>query len=119
MNNKIKTYYIPVNPNIKQGTIYTLYLTNNNNLDLTQIIEDDKTTLNNIITPFKENKIIIEEQTYNHIIQLTNKIEDTINNKTINTQKYMEEEKKYIEELTKLNIECQNLIKNSQNERKI
>ena len=43
MNNKIKIYYIPENLNIKKGQIYTLYINKNNNLDLSSILEDEKT----------------------------------------------------------------------------
>ena len=40
MNNNITTYYIPTNPNINKGTIYTLYINKNTNLDLTSIINE-------------------------------------------------------------------------------
>jgi len=57
MNNKIKIYYIPNNPNIKKGTIYTLYINNNTNLDLSSLLE---------------NKIILEEYNYKRLIEITN-----------------------------------------------
>ena len=40
MNNNITTYYIPNNPNVDKGLIYTLYLNNNKNLDLSSIINN-------------------------------------------------------------------------------
>ena len=48
MNNTIKTYYIPNHPNIKKGPIYTLYLNNNTNLDLSSILNLQTITVNNI-----------------------------------------------------------------------
>ena len=101
MNNKIKTYYIPVNPNIKQGTIYTLYLNNNNNLDLSKVLEEEKITLNNIITPFKENKIIIENNDYNKLMSINTKITE------------------HIKEINNLNCEFKVLLSSLSNERKI
>ena len=54
MNNQLITYYIPTNPNIIDGTIYTLYLNNNTNLDLSSLLENN-ITLNTIINPIEEN----------------------------------------------------------------
>ena len=115
MNNKIKTYYIPTNPKIKKGPIYTLYINNNTNLDLSSISEDNNITLNNIINPFKENKIIIEEKDYNDILKINSKIEQLI----IKISNNIKEETENINELNKLNIEYQNILKNFLNERKI
>lgn len=100
MNNKIKIYYIPENLNIKKGQIYTLYINKNNNLDLSSIIEDEK-TFNNIIVPFKENKIIIEEKEYNKLININNKIIT------------------HIKEISNLNNEYKDLLTLLSNERKI
>ena len=105
MNNQVKTYYIPFNPNIKKGPIYTLYLNNNKNLDLTSILAEDALTLNNIITPFKENKIIIEEEIFNKLIQITKQINDQITNS--------------LNYLNKLNTELQTNLSSLSNERKI
>ena len=38
MTSELMTYYIPNNPNIPKGHIYTLYLNHNTNLDLSSII---------------------------------------------------------------------------------
>lgn len=100
MNNKIKIYYIPENLNIKKGPIYTLYINKNNNLDLSSIIEEEK-TFNNIIVPFKENKIVIEEIDYNKLVNINNKITN------------------YIKEINKLNTEYQILLTSLYDERKI
>lgn len=107
MNNKIEIYYIPKNPNIKKGPIYTLYLNKNTNLDLSSILENNK-TFNNIINPFKENKIIIEEKEYQKILEINNKL-----------KKLTSEIANNINDLNKLNIEYQTLLKLITNERKI
>ena len=99
MNNTIKTYYIPNHPNIKKGPIYTLYLNNNTNLDLSSLLENN-ITLNTIINPIEENKLI-KEQEYKKLTEITFSI-------TI-----------LITDLNKLNIESQNILKNLSNERKI
>ena len=44
MNNNITTYYIPNNPNVDKGLIYTLYLNNNKNLDAYIIKEKELIT---------------------------------------------------------------------------
>lgn len=100
MNNKIKIYYIPENLNIKKGQIYTLYINKNNNLDLSSILEEEK-TFNNIIVPFKENKTIIEENDYNKLISINTKIAN------------------YIKEINNLNDEYKRLLTTLSNERKI
>ena len=100
MNNKIKIYYIPENLNIKKGQIYTLYINKNNNLDLSSILEEEK-TFNNIIVPFKENKIIIEEKEYSKLIEINNKITNQIT------------------EINNLNNDYKDLLTSLSNERKI
>lgn len=119
MNDKIKIYYIPSNPNIKKGPIYTLYITNNTNLDLSNLLEENNITLNNIVNPFKENKIIIEEQTFNELLQINKQIQELLTKKTNDIKKYVEEENKNITELTNLNNKYQNLLKTFLSERKI
>lgn len=119
MNNQLITYYIPTNPNITKGTIYTLYINNNNNLDLTSILQDQNLTLNNIVTPFKENKIIIEESDYNVLLQMITQMQELLTRISNNINLYREEENKNLTELNKLNTECQNIIKKFVTERKI
>lgn len=100
MNNKIKIYYIPTNPNIKKGSLYTLYINKNNNLDLSSILEEEN-KLNNIIVPFKENKIIIENNDYNKLMSINTKITE------------------HIKEINNLNCEFKVLLSSLSNERKI
>lgn len=113
--NCIRTYYIPVNNNISKGPIYTLYINNNKNLDLTSILEENSLTLNNMINPFKENKIILEQNDYDELVKLNNNINSVINN----LRKNQEEINKNINELITINIKYIELFNNIGNERKI
>lgn len=113
--NSIRTYYIPVNNNISKGPIYTLYINNNKNLDLTSILEENSLTLNNMINPFKENKIILEKSDYDELVKLNNNINSVINN----LRKNQEEINKNINELITINIKYIELFNNIGNERKI
>jgi len=101
MNNQIKTYYIPNNPNIKSGTIYTLYINNNTNLDLTSILNEIKTPTN----------ITLEVNEYNKLLNLNKQIEQIINNNNNKVDNFIKEEKQIINELSKLNIEYNNTLK--------
>ena len=119
MTNQLTTYYIPQNPNIQTGTIYTLYLNNNTNLDLTSILQKQELYSNEIATPFKENKIIIEQIYYNELIQMLNQTSILLTNITNNIKSYREEENKNLTELINLNQKCQETVKNFLLERKI
>ena len=99
MNQEIKTYYIPKNPNIIKGHIYTLYINNNTNLDLSSIINT------------KISSISISEKDYTKLLELNNISYQLTNKRTINIQNFLNEETKIITELTKLNTEKQELIK--------
>lgn len=114
MNNVI-TYYIPVNSKIDKGAIYTLYLNNNKNLDLSSILEEKKLTLNNVIIPFKENKIILEKSDYDEFIFLNNNINIILNN----LRKNIDEFNKNINELANINIKYVKLFENFGNEMKL
>ena len=102
MNNELKTYYIPINPNIKTGSIYTLYINNNTNLDLTSIFS----TKNSI------SNITLEMNEYNKLINLNQQITKIINNNSNKIENFIQDEKQIINELANLNIEYNNTIKN-------
>ena len=86
MNNNITTYYIPNNPNITKGIIYTLYLNNNKNLDLSSIINKENITVNTILN-----------QTDNNV---SNKIPELLKELSQNLDTYIIKEKELITELT-------------------
>lgn len=102
MNDEIKTYYIPTNPNIKNGQIYTLYINNNNNLDLTSIVSEEKKLTN---------KMVIDIQKYNNLLKVNKQIQDTINKSNISIENFLKEHKQNTNELVKLNIEYNNMLK--------
>ena len=110
MNNKITTYYIPKNPNIIKGHIYTLYINNNNNLDLSSI-----KNLKNISISTKDktepSSIMISEKDYTRLLELNNIAYQLTNKRTTSIQNFINEETNTISELTKINTERQELIK--------
>ena len=69
MTQKVTSYYIPQNLNIKKGKIYNLYLNKVTNLDLSSIISKEK-----------EEPLTISADTYNNLLLLL----DNLNN--ISTQ---------------------------------
>ena len=89
MNNNITTYYIPKNPNVDKGLIYTLYLNNNKNLDLSSIINKENITVNTILNQKTKENI----NTYNKIPELLKKLSQ-------NLDAYIIKEKELITELT-------------------
>lgn len=89
MNNNITTYYIPNNPNVDKGLIYTLYLNNNKNLDLSSIINKENTTVNTILNQKTKENI----NTYNKIPELLKELSQ-------NLDTYIIKEKELITELT-------------------
>lgn len=116
MNNQITTYYIPNNPNIPKGHIYTLYLNNNKNLDLSSILNTQKITLSNIIsTPTgpksEQSQIIISKEDYTRLLELNNLAHQLTIKRTNDIQAFIQEETKTTTELTKINTERQELIK--------
>ena len=110
MNSQITTYYIPTNPKIIKGHIYTLYINNNNNLDLSSI-----QNLRNINIPAPDKQetssIIISEKDYTRLLELNNIAYQLTNKRTSDIQKFITEETNTISELTKINTERQELIK--------
>ncbi len=105
MNQEIKTYYIPKNPNILKGHIYTLYINNNTNLDLYSIINTKNISIQN------SKSITITEKDYTRLLELNNLANQLINKRTVDIQKFINEETKNMTELTKINTERQELIK--------
>lgn len=109
MNNQITTYYIPSNPNIKSGPIYTLYINNNTNLDLTSILAS-KSNPKNLEQPLP--KITLEPNEYNKLLNVSKQIQELINKKNTNVENFLKEEKQTINELSKLSIDYHNTLKN-------
>ena len=105
MNQEIKTYYIPKNPNILKGHIYTLYINNNTNLDLYSIINTKNINIQN------SKSITITEKDYTRLLELNNLANQLTNKRTADIQKFINEETKSMTELTKINTERQELIK--------
>ena len=109
MDNQIKTYYIPTNPNIKAGSIYTLYINNNTNLDISSIINEDSTSKSNTTSTIK---ITLEINEYNKLLEVSKEIQNIINKKTNKVENFLTEERQVIKELSKLSIEYNNTLKN-------
>ena len=104
MNPQIKLYYVPKNPNIIKGTIYTLYINNNTNLNLSTIINNE--SINKV-----SNSIILSKEDYTKLIEL-NKIANQLTAKrTSDIKSFMDEETKAMTELYKINTERESLIK--------
>ena len=114
MNNSVKTYYIPRNPNIIKGHIYTLYINNNTNLDLSSIINVRNINLQGqglqTTTP-TEKAITISEKDYTRLLELNNLAYQLTNKRTTDIQNFLNDETKTITELTKINTERQELVK--------
>lgn len=115
MTNQVMTYYIPDNPNIPKGHIYTLYLNNNTNLELSSILNTQTITLNSIVDPIKKTKetsqIIITTEDYTRLLELNNIAYQLSSKRTADIQNFIQEETKTTTELSKINAERQQLIK--------
>ena len=115
MNNQIITYYIPNNPNNLQGRIYTLYINNNTNLDLTSILDNKTITLgptestNGQLT--QQNLITISKEDYTRLLELNNIAYQLTTRRTKDIQTFIQAETKTSSELAKINTERQELIK--------
>lgn len=116
MSNQIMTYYIPNNPNIPKGHIYTLYLNNNKNMDLSSILNTQTITLNNIISTPKgkineQSQITISKEDYTRLLEL-NSLSHQLATKRDNVIKaFIKEETMATTELAKVNTERHELIK--------
>lgn len=118
MTNELITYYIPTNPNITKGPIYTLYLNKNTNLDLSSILNLQTITINNIIDtntgPIQEtNLITISKEDYTKLLELNNQAYQLTTKRSADIQAFIQAETKTMEELTRINGERQELIKNA------
>lgn len=116
MTNQIMTYYIPNNPNIPKGHIYTFYLNHNTNLDLSAILNTQTITLNNVVQSAKgvvteTSQITISKEDYTRLLELNNIAHQLITKRTNDIQTFIEAETKTTTELTKINTERQELIK--------
>ena len=105
MNNQTTTYYIPTNPSIKSGPIYTLYINNNKNLDLTSILVSSKPT------PIQVSTISINTKDYNQLLKINKDYQNIIKNLTNKIELFITEQKKYITDLTKLEKEYNTVSK--------
>ena len=116
MGNQIMTYYIPNNPNIIKGHIYTLYLNNNTNLELSSILNTQVITLNNIKESSngvvsESNQITISKEDYTRLLELNNIAYQLTTKRTNDIKTFIDAETKTTTELTKINTERQELIK--------
>lgn len=116
MNTQVMTYYIPNNPNIPKGHIYTLYLNNNTNLDLTPILTSKTISLSSIRAATQgvsepTSAITISMEDYTRLLELNNLSYQLSSKRTENIKNFIQEETKTTTELTKINTERQELIK--------
>lgn len=112
MNNQLKTYYIPNNPNIQKGVIYTLYLNNNTNLDLSSILNDQINQERNLNKPVQDSNLVtLSKEDYTKLLELNNIAYQLLTKRTEIVQNFITEETKTTTELTKINTERQELIK--------
>ena len=116
MTSELITYYIPNNPNVSKGPIYALYLNHNTNLDLSQIINEQKITLNQFSIPNgdttpKEETITISYEDYNKLLELTNQVYLLANKRTEDIKAFVEKEEKTTEALSKINAKRNELIR--------
>lgn len=115
MNTQPNVYYIPKNPHVKAGKIYTFYLNNNTNLDLSTIVNLQTAQLQDLIkknlSSTQKKSIIITDDEYQQLIELNEKVTKLIEERDKNIQEFIQKETTATTELTKINTERQNLIK--------
>ena len=115
MNTQPNVYYIPKNPHVKAGKIYTFYLNNNTNLDLSTILNLQTAQLQDLIKKnlysTKKKSIIITDDEYQQLIDLNEKVTKLIEERDKNIQEFIQKETTATTELIKINTERQNLIK--------
>lgn len=116
MTNQMMTYYIPNNPNIPKGHIYTFYLNNNTNLDLSQILNTQTIIVNSVKSttqgPIQDkNEITISKEDYTRLLELNNIAYQLTTRRTKDIQDFIKAETKTTSELAKINNERQELIK--------
>ena len=117
MNAQITTYYIPENPIILRGSIYTFYLNNNTNLDLSTILNTKNLQLQDLIqsnmspTPEAKATITISNEDYTRLLELNNQVYQLVEKRNVDIQEFIQKETATTEELSKINTERQGLIK--------
>lgn len=116
MTNQIMTYYIPTNPNIPKGHIYTFYLNNNTNLDLSQILNTKNIVVNSVKASSQglikdSNEITISKEDYTRLLELNNIAHQLTIRRTSDIQAFIQAETRTTSELAKINNERQELIK--------
>ncbi len=117
MNTQITTYYIPENPIILRGSIYTFYLNNNTNLDLSTILNTKNLQLQDLIqsnmstTPKSKATITISNEDYTRLLELNNQVYQLVEKRNMDIQEFIQKETTTTEELSKINTERQGLIK--------
>jgi hypothetical protein len=116
MTRDLMTYYIPNNPNIPKGHIYTLYLNNNTNLDLSSILNLQTVTVSNILQsasgPIQAtSQITMSQEDYTKLLELNNQAFQLTTKRTADIQSFIQAETKTTAELAKINSERQELIK--------
>ena len=103
MIKELTTYYIPNNPNIAKGQIYTLYLNKNTNLDLTSILNLPTITINNIKdtslgTIQETSKITLSKEDYTKLLELNNQAYQLTSKRSADIQSFIKAETKTMEE---------------------
>lgn len=116
MTRDLMTYYIPNNPYIPKGHIYTLYLNNNTNLDLSSILNLQTVTVSNILQsasgPIQAtSQITMSQEDYTKLLELNNQAFQLTTKRTADIQSFIQAETKTTAELAKINSERQELIK--------
>ena len=111
MNNSIKIYDIPQNPHIQSGKIYSFYLNNNTNLDLSTILNPQPFQLNDLIqqniSSNQESLIIVSKEEYQKLLKLNEEIYTLIEERNKDIQEFIKKETQTTTELTKIKIERQ------------
>ena len=117
MNTQPNVYYIPKNPHVKAGKIYTFYLNNNTNLDLSTILNTKNLQLQDLIqsnmstTPKSKATITISNEDYTRLLELNNQVYQLVEKRNMDIQEFIQKETTTTEELSKINAERQGLIK--------
>ena len=87
MTSELMTNYVPNNPNIPKGHIYTLYINHNTNLDLSSIINLKTINSNNITQDQngisqETSQITISKEDYTKLLELNNEVYQLTNKRT-------------------------------------
>lgn len=110
MQNQINTYYIPTNPNIPKGHIYTLYLNHNTNLDLSQILNLQTITISQKEGTQEPTQITISNEDYTKLLELNNRAFQLASKRSEDIERFIQAETITTTELAKINTDRQELI---------